>query len=76
MGWLNDMPKKQKDDATELLRDMLIVQLGMAEIRRASIRQIARCNNNRVARVLRLLKTSKKKKEKPKAKRQKKRLDL
>lgn len=64
MGWLNDMPKKQKDDATELLRDMLIVQLGMAEISRASIRQIARCDNNRVAKVLRLLKAGKKTKQK------------
>jgi len=58
------MPKKQKDDATELLRDMLIVQLGMAEISRASIRQIARCDNNRVAKVLRLLKAGKKTKQK------------
>ncbi|MCJ7761023.1 hypothetical protein MUP59_07800 [Candidatus Bathyarchaeota archaeon] len=64
MGWLNDMPKKQKDDATELLRDMLIVQLGMAEIPRASIRRIARCDNNRVAKVLRLLKAGKKTKQK------------
>lgn len=58
------MSKKQKDDATELLRDMLIVQLGMADIRRASIRKIARCDNNRVARVLRLLKAGKKSKKK------------
>jgi hypothetical protein len=64
VGWLNGMPKKQKDDATELLRDMLIVQLGMAEISRESIRQIARCDNNRVAKVLRLLKAGKKTKQK------------
>lgn len=57
------MPLKQKDDATELLRDMLIVQLGMAGVSRESIRQIARCNNNRVARVLHLLKTGKKSKQ-------------
>jgi hypothetical protein len=62
------MPRRQKDDATELLRDILIVQLGMAGIGRESIRKIARCDNNRVAKVLQLLNTGKRKEEQPKAK--------
>jgi hypothetical protein len=53
------------EDATELLRDLLIVQLGLAGVPRENIRKIARCNNNRVASVLRLLKISKKKTRKP-----------
>jgi hypothetical protein len=55
--------KKKKDDATELLRDILMVQLGLAGIKRESIRKIARCENNRVATVLRLLRTTKKQDE-------------
>jgi hypothetical protein len=62
------MPRRQKDDATELLRDILIVQLGMAGLSRESIRKTARCDNNRVAKVLRLLKTRKRKEKKLKAK--------
>lgn len=54
------MSKKVKDDATELLRDMLIVHLGLAGVGRENIRKIAHCDNNRVAAVLRLLKTAKK----------------
>jgi len=57
------MPK-ETDDATELLRDILIVQLGMAGVGRESIRKIARCDNNRVAEVLRLLKSGKKRQKK------------
>jgi len=57
------MPK-EKDDATELLRDILIVQLGIAGVGRENIRKIARCNNNRVAMVLRLLKSGSKRKKK------------
>jgi len=64
-GKLISMPKKQSDDATELLRDMLIVQLGLAGVGRENIRKIARCDNNRVATVLRLLKSGKKPKQKP-----------
>jgi hypothetical protein len=52
------MPKK--DDSTELLRNMLIVQLGLAGVSRDNIRKLARCDNNRVSAVLRLLKAAKK----------------
>jgi hypothetical protein len=48
-----------RDDSVELLRDILIVQLGLAGIPRENIRRIARCNNNRVAKVLHLLKIPK-----------------
>jgi len=54
------MPRKESDDATELLRDLLIVQLGLAGVGRDSIRKIARCDNNRVAAVLSLLRKGKK----------------
>jgi hypothetical protein len=56
------MPKK--DEATELLRDILIVQLGLAGVGRDNIRKIAHCDNNRVTAVLSLLKTGKKSKKK------------
>ena len=49
----------EQDEATELLRDILIVQLGLAGVSRDNIRRIARCNNNRVAAILKLLKTKK-----------------
>ena len=53
------MPRKPKrgDDATELLKDILIVQLGMAGVRQQDIRTIVGCDINRVSRIVRHLKT-------------------
>ena len=44
-----------KDDTTELLRDLLIAQLGMAGVPQSDIRQIAKCDMNRVNRIVSLI---------------------
>lgn len=41
-----------------MLRDLLIVQLGIAGLGYTAIRQIARCDNNRVARILKHIKAA------------------
>jgi hypothetical protein len=51
--------KKPKDEMTELLRDLLIVQLGLADIPQSKIREIAGCDLNRVNRVVSLLHSKK-----------------
>lgn len=43
----------------ELLRDMLIVQLGLAGVAQDKIRVIARCDMNRVNRIVKHLKPKK-----------------
>jgi len=40
---------------TELIRDLLIVQLGLANVPQQDIRDIARCDIRRVNRIARLL---------------------
>ena len=50
---------KPKDEMTELLRDLLIVQLGLARVPQAKIREIAGCDLNRVNRVVSLLRARK-----------------
>ncbi len=50
-------PKRDGDDTTELLKDILIVQLGMAGVRQQDIRAIVGCDINRVSRIVRHLKT-------------------
>lgn len=52
------MPPKRKvnDETTELLRTMLIVQLGLAGIGQRQIREVAGCDMNRVAKTLKALK--------------------
>jgi len=44
------------DEATELLRTLLIVQLGLAGIGQREIRAVAGCDINRVSKTLRALK--------------------
>ena len=44
-----------KDEMTELIRDLLIVQLGLANVPQQDIRDIARCDIRRVNRIARLL---------------------
>ena len=42
--------------ATEVLKDLLIVQLGLAEIPQHTIRKIVGCDMHRVTRIMRHLK--------------------
>lgn len=44
--------KQQSDATTELVRDLLIAQLGIAGVAGAEIRKIAGCDMNRVTRIL------------------------
>jgi len=48
------------NDATEIMRDILIVQLGVADVKQEVIRSIARCNMARVNRIVKQLKKAKK----------------
>jgi hypothetical protein len=48
--------RKESDETTELLRTMLIVQLGLAGIGQRQIREVAGCDMNRVTKTLRALK--------------------
>jgi len=48
--------KTVKDEMTELIRDLLIVELGLADVPQPDIRKIARCDMHRVNRIVRLLK--------------------
>lgn len=43
---------KTRDEMIELLRAMLIVQLGLADVYRTDIRKIAGCDMNRVNAIL------------------------
>jgi len=47
--------KTVKDEMTELIRDLLIIQLGLANVPQQDIREIARCDIRRVNRIARLL---------------------
>ena len=49
-------PQRDADDATDLLKDILIVQLGMAGVRQQDIRAIVGCDT-RVSRIVRHIKT-------------------
>lgn len=55
------MPGKKQNDrqgeqATELLRDLLIAQLGLAGVAQADIRKIAGCDMNRVNKIVKPIK--------------------
>lgn len=50
------LKKKANDEATELLRTILIVQLGLAGIGQRQIREVAGCDMNRVTKTLQPLK--------------------
>ena len=47
---------KSNDETTELLKDLLITQLGLAGVPQQSIRNIVGCDINRVNRIVRHLK--------------------
>lgn len=55
------MSKRQEasEETTELIRTMLIVQLGLAGVPQANIRSIAGCDMNRVNEILKQLNTKK-----------------
>jgi len=58
------MPKgktKSIDESTELIRTLIIVQLGLAGIPRQNIRSVAGCDMNRVTKILKQIDTKKKK---------------
>lgn len=48
--------RKPPDEATELLRTLLIVQLGLAGVGQRKIRAVAGCDMNRVSKTLKALK--------------------
>lgn len=50
------MAPQQKDTTEELLRDLLILELGKAGVSQAEVRKIARCSMERVSRILKALK--------------------
>jgi len=57
--------RRSSDETTELLRTMLIVQLGLAGVGQRQIREVVGCDLNRVTKTLKALKpkrTSSKKK--------------
>ena len=56
-------PKRDRTDATELMKDLLIVQLGIAGVPQQSIRTIVGCDINRVSRIVRHLKAKPQRKE-------------
>ncbi len=62
----NSRPKRG-DDTSELIRTLLIVQLGLAGVPQPNIRSIVGCDMNRVNDVLQLLKPKNQKKKKKQA---------
>jgi len=50
------MAQQQKDTTEELLRDLLIVELGKAGVPQKEIRKIARCSMDRVSSIVKVLK--------------------
>jgi hypothetical protein len=52
------------DEATELLRTLLIVQLALVGLPQREIRSIAGCDMNRVTKILKPMKSLLKKREK------------
>lgn len=49
------------NEIAELLKDLLIAQLGIAGVPQQTIRRIVGCDINRVSRIVRCLKSAKKK---------------
>lgn len=53
--------QRDSDDTAELLKDILITQLGMGGVPQQSIREIVGCDINRVSRIVKHLKSAKRK---------------
>jgi len=51
--------QQQEDTTAELLRDLLIVELGKAGVPQLEIRKIVGCDMNRVSRIVKVLKKAK-----------------
>jgi hypothetical protein len=51
--------KSEQDPATELLRDLLIVELAKAKVPQLQIRKIVGCDIHRVSRIAKVLKKAK-----------------
>lgn len=49
-----------KDERTELIRTLIIIQLGLAGVSQQSIRSIAGCDMNTVNKIIKQLNTKKK----------------
>jgi hypothetical protein len=52
---------KNSNEVAELLKDLLITQLGVAGVQQKVIRQLVGCDMHRVSRIVRHLKVPKKK---------------
>jgi hypothetical protein len=52
--------KSVDSKSTELLKDLLIIQLGLGGVKQEAIREIVGCNMNRVNRIGKWLKPKKK----------------
>lgn len=53
----NTTPRREAD-TSEILKDLLIVQLGVAGVRNHDIRTIVGCDMNRVTRIVKHLKSA------------------
>ncbi len=58
-----DRPKRNETAATEILKDLLIVQLGIAGVPQQDIRAIVGCNIVRVNKIVRHLKAKPRRRE-------------
>jgi len=56
----SDKPLADIRETNELLKDLLITQLALAGLSIVSIRKVARCNQNRVARIVKYMKSARK----------------
>jgi hypothetical protein len=56
----NKEKKKQIDPTTELVRNLLITQLGLAGVAQQEIRKIAGCDMKRVTRIVKPINKAKK----------------
>lgn len=57
--------RRPTDEATELLRTLVIVQLALAGIGQREIRAVVGCDINRVSKILRALKLKRRTKKDP-----------
>lgn len=58
----NERPPKRKDEAVELLKSLLIVELAKAKVPHQQIRRIVGCDMRRVTKIARFFKEKKEKK--------------
>ena len=56
--------KRNEKDLTELVKDLLITQLGLAGVSQRNIQKIVGCDINRVSDILKFLKVKQSKKKK------------